>query len=93
MIGTLRPEEAIVSDSEKGFHQFTNMYGESYGSFEVFWHGGGIVVDGGAEGQELEPGWYWHACSPGCLPDGDASGPFASSRRARCSADEYWKEG
>lgn len=24
-----------------------------------------------------EPGWYWWACFPGCLPDGDASGPYA----------------
>ena len=27
-------------------------------------------------------GWYWAACYPGCMPDGDFSGPFASSRAA-----------
>jgi hypothetical protein len=28
------------------------------------------------------PGWYWWSCYPGCLPDGDAFGPFPSSYRA-----------
>jgi hypothetical protein len=26
-----------------------------------------------------EPGWYWWSCLPGCLPDGDVFGPFATS--------------
>jgi hypothetical protein len=24
----------------------------------------------------IEPGWYWWPCFPGCMPGGDASGPF-----------------
>jgi hypothetical protein len=28
------------------------------------------------------PGWYWWACYPGCLPDGEAFGPFPTSYRA-----------
>lgn len=28
-------------------------------------------------------GWYWWACFPGCLPDGEAAGPFKSERAAR----------
>jgi hypothetical protein len=28
------------------------------------------------------PGWYWWACYPGCLPDGDVFGPFPTSYRA-----------
>jgi hypothetical protein len=28
------------------------------------------------------PGWFWWACYPGCLPDGDAFGPFPTSYRA-----------
>lgn len=28
------------------------------------------------------PGWYWHACFPGCLPDGEPQGPFGSEREA-----------
>jgi hypothetical protein len=27
-------------------------------------------------------GWYWWKCYPGCLPDGDAFGPFPTSYRA-----------
>jgi hypothetical protein len=23
-------------------------------------------------------GWYWQACFPGCLPDGDPMGPYAT---------------
>ena len=28
------------------------------------------------------PGWYWWACFPGCLPEGDAFGPFPTGYRA-----------
>jgi hypothetical protein len=28
------------------------------------------------------PGWYWWSCFPGCLPEGDAFGPFPTSYRA-----------
>lgn len=27
-------------------------------------------------GQTTGPGWYWWYCQPGCLPDGEAAGPF-----------------
>jgi hypothetical protein len=27
-------------------------------------------------------GWYWWSCYPGCLPDGEAFGPFPTSYRA-----------
>jgi hypothetical protein len=33
-----------------------------------------------------EPGWYWWSCSPGCLPDGDAVGPFDSAESALADA-------
>jgi hypothetical protein len=33
----------------------------------------------------LEAGWYWWPCFPGCLPDGDPVGPFATE--AECVAD------
>lgn len=32
-----------------------------------------------------EAGWYWWSCLPGCLPDSDACGPFAT--RAEAIAD------
>ena len=37
---------------------------ESGGSFEI--------ITGGAEQ------WFWQACFPGCIPDGDLMGPFDS---------------
>lgn len=27
-------------------------------------------------------GWYWWSCFPGCLPDGDPNGPFATEDEA-----------
>lgn len=38
------------------------------------------IVDGCVTG-----GWYWHACFPGCLPDGQPNGPFKT--RAEAIAD------
>ncbi len=29
-----------------------------------------------------DPGWYWWACFPGCLPDSDPMGPFATEKEA-----------
>ena len=31
---------------------------------------------------DLEPGWYWWACFPGCLPDSDPCGPFDTATAA-----------
>jgi hypothetical protein len=35
-----------------------------------------------ADAHALEPGWYWWACFPGCLPDGDPVGPFGNEEAA-----------
>jgi hypothetical protein len=51
-----------------GFHQFA----EGYGGFEVF----------ASQHSHQPAGWYWWACLPGCLPDGDATGPFKSAAEA-----------
>jgi hypothetical protein len=32
-----------------------------------------------------EEGWYWWSCSPGCLPDGEAAGPYKTKREV-CEA-------
>ena len=56
------------------FHQFTPADGsEPFGSFETF----------------LGPdtGCYWWSCFPGCLPDGDAVGPFQSEAEAIADAN------
>ena len=60
--------------SHSGYSSFPTEEGNNvYGSFEVYWF---------ESHEEKENGWYWHATFPGCLPDGDASGPFPTSRAA-----------
>ena len=59
------------------YHQFTNEDGGPFGSFEVF---------------ETEPVtgqayFYWWACFPGCLPDGDPNGPFKNEADAIADAN------
>lgn len=68
-------------DAFEGFHAFPDTdqpegdedVGGEYGSFEVFW-------------LDVTPGWYWHACFPGCLPDGEPSGPFPTAEGAYLDA-------
>jgi hypothetical protein len=31
-------------------------------------------------------GWYWWACFPGCLPDGEPTGPFETEAEALADA-------
>ena len=33
-------------------------------------------------------GWYWWPCFPGCLPDSDPIGPFATEEEAIADAQE-----
>ena len=40
------------------------------------------------EGDPMPAGWYWWACFPGCLPDGEAFGPFDSEDEAIADARE-----
>lgn len=92
-IGTVRPEEARVRDTYAGFHSFhVEETQEPFGSLEVFWLDNDerqdtFLVD--QDGEDLPCGWYWWPCFPGCLPDGDPVGPFASSRQALEDADEW----
>jgi len=37
---------------------------------------------------ECERGWYWQACFPGCLPDGEPNGPFETREEALADARE-----
>lgn len=34
----------------------------------------------------VEPGWYWWACFPGCIPDSDPHGPFETEALALADA-------
>ena len=59
-----------------GYYPFYNEEHESYGSFEVF------QETHNDHGLGLEPGFYWWSCFPGCLPDGEPSGPFDTAQEA-----------
>jgi len=55
---------------------------------EVFYHDGDGAADG--DGRPLPAGWYWWACFPGCLPDGDPVGPFDTEAEAIADAQEQF---
>ena len=70
------------------YHQFTNADGTTYGSFETFHHyrdAFSVLPDE----FDYETGWYWRACFPGCLPDGEPSGPFDSEQEAIKDATSF----
>ena len=52
------------------YHSFIDENGDKFGSFEVFY----------------EDGYYWWPCSPGCLPNSDATGPFTTEAEAIADA-------
>ena len=60
-----------------GYHSFLDDEKEPFGSFEIYWHDGKSIVyenlrdDWPDTECATDPGWYWWACSPGCLPDSD----------------------
>ena len=59
---------------------------------EVFYVDDLDVEDDETVFYQREPGWYWWACFPGCLPDSDPIGPFASEREAIEDAQsEAWQ--
>jgi hypothetical protein len=39
-----------------------------------------------------EAGWYWWPCFPGCLPDGEPSGPFETEAEAIADARDGVEE-
>ena len=56
----------------------------SYGKESCWWNEG--------DREYLSSGWYWWVCFPGCLPDSDPIGPFASEREAIEDAQsEAWQ--
>ena len=56
---------------------------------EVFFLSSHQAAQWNEQGAEnLERGWYWWACFPGCLPDSDPTGPFDSRREAEMDAEE-----
>lgn len=80
---TLQSSPRVLGDSIThtfiGYHQFVDANGGPYGSFEVFHHCGG-------SDPFTEPGFYWHACYPGCLADAEPVGPFPTAEGAYLDA-------
>lgn len=78
----LGPENANSTEFS-GFHGFRGASkAERHGSFEVFYQ----AAD--EETVDWEPGWYRWACYPGCLPDGEPSGPFDTAKQAWENAND-----
>ncbi len=73
-------EPNIDFSAKEGYHNWV----DGMGSFEVFWNSGALESDEPNKPAEL--GWYWWRCFPGCLPDGEATGPFYSSSAAYADA-------
>ena len=40
------------------------------------------------DGDLMMPGWYYWCCFPGCLPDSEPCGPYASEQEAIDAARE-----
>lgn len=74
-----------MSNQYIGYHPFMDSETkEYYGSFEVF-----EITDPKPTDREdlLDEGFYWWSCFPGCLPDGEANGPFNTAMEAYLDAN------
>ncbi len=81
------------------YHQFiTKESAEPAGSFEAFFYHDSINRDAVFRGKESDDqrvhrigprGWYWQVGWPGCLPDGDLSGPFKTEAEAIADANSF----
>ena len=82
-------------NNPNGGHDMTQAYSDpsrendpySLPNIEVFYNNPlhGTYIDG----QSPERGWYWWSCFPGCLPDSDPIGPFATEAKALEDAQDY----
>lgn len=54
--------------------------------------GSTAAVRASAERLELLSGWYYWHCFPGCLPDSEPIGPFATEAEALADAREVESE-
>jgi hypothetical protein len=60
------------------YYQFKDSENNEYGSFEVFYDIKQLTLTG----KPVDAGFYWWACFPGCMPDGDPIGPFQTEEEA-----------
>lgn len=76
------------------YHRFKSDDGDEYGSFEVFHFDPAADAElclaseewTDSDGELLPAGYYWWACCPGCMPDGDPVGPFDTEEEAMADA-------
>lgn len=71
-----RDEEAIYEFSKRHEFRLASMNGTVRDS----------MFDAMIEENGITGGWFWWTCLPGCMPDSDAFGPFASADEARKDA-------
>lgn len=78
------------------YYQFASDDNQPYGSCEIFYMDQFLACDytkvcmaAGDEPANYEPGFYWHACFPGCIPDSDPIGPFETEDEAMTDANVY----
>ena len=48
----------------------------------------GNMLDTIVKEQGITGGWFWWTCLPGCLPDSDPIGPFATREEALADAQD-----
>jgi len=72
-------ESAIESRSETAFDVCAE-YGQIFDNVAAMkWFHDAVTL-------EFQDGWYWHSCFPGCMPDGEPMGPFATEPEALADA-------
>lgn len=49
------------------------------------------MLDAIVENEGIKGGFFWQACFPGCLPDGEAVGPFETYAEAKADSQEFGK--
>lgn len=55
---------------------------------EVFYVEEGELGEAWGDDEPNPAGWYWQACFPGCLPDGEPNGPFVTEAEALADAQD-----
>ena len=71
------------------YYEFASDSGTGYGSLETIWWEDLFPT---VEPRLGERGWYWWPCFPGCIPDGEAVGPFQTERDAVIDAGGIWDD-
>jgi hypothetical protein len=78
------------------YYEFASDSGTGFGSLEAFHTDEHPITSTGERfdnyAETVQAGWYWWPCFPGCLPDGDATGPFQTEREAVEDAGGIWDD-